>query len=127
MYIIENKLKNDKDIYDLYESLDWNKYIRKSNEELLEIMEGSFYVVYVYDEDRLIGTGRMISDGVLTSLICGVGVAPAYQNKGIGKMIIENILEFGKSKNLFVELTCVENLEAYYNKFGLRKYAIAMK
>lgn len=127
MFQLETVLKNDEDIFNLYESLDWNREIKKSHEALLNVMTNSYYLVYVYDQEHLIGTGRMISDGYLTALICGVGVAPQYQQKGIGKMIIEHLKAYGVSKGLFVELTCVEGLESYYKQFGFEKYGIAMK
>lgn len=127
MYRIENELKHKEDIYDLYERLNWNKYVKKSKEEIYKVMIGSYYVVYVYDQDKLIATGRMISDGFLTALICGVGVDPIYQNQGLGKMIVKHLKDYGTENALFVELTCVEGLESYYNELGFNRFAISMK
>jgi len=127
MYKIQERLKKDDDIYDLYMKLDWIKHVHKNKDELIQIMNGSHYVIYVYDKNELIGTGRMVSDGFLTSLICGVGVAPDYQGQGIGKQIIENLVAYGQSNGLFVELTCNEKLEGYYNQLNFKKYGIAMK
>jgi GNAT superfamily N-acetyltransferase len=124
---LQSSLKNPTDIYELYERLDWNRHVKRTPDQLLDIMDGSYYVVYVYENDLLIGTGRMISDGHLSTLICGVGVDPNYQNKGIGKIIMNHLKEYGVSRGLFVELTCVDGLEEYYNKLGFKKYGIAMK
>ena len=34
----------------------------------------SWYVIYAFKEQQLIGMGRVISDGVITGIICGVRV-----------------------------------------------------
>ena len=44
----------------------------------------SWYTIYAFD-DKLVGMGRIISDGVITGVICGVCVMPEYQSIGIGK------------------------------------------
>lgn len=127
MYTLELTLKKDTDILTLYQDLKWNDYLKKTEDELLAIMVGSYYVTYLYLGDRLVGTGRIISDGHLTALICGVGIHPDYQSQGYGHIIIDHLLAYGTSKGLMLELTCTESLESYYQQFNFKKFTIGMK
>ena len=68
----------------LYESLGWNS-LKLTVNELERMCKQSWYAIYVFDDKRLVGMGRVISDGVITGIICGVGVLPKYQSSGIGK------------------------------------------
>jgi len=124
---LDKTLKRDEDIFELYEALGWNAYIKRDLEGLLAIMRGSYHLVYVYEGEKLVATGRMISDGCLSALVCGVGVHPDYQKQGLGQLVVDNLTHHGRSNNLFVELTCQPDLEAYYTRLGFKQYGIAMK
>lgn len=54
--------------------------------------ENSYTVVFIFNEEKLIGFGRAISDGVRQSAIYDVAILPECQGLGIGKLIIENIV-----------------------------------
>lgn len=124
---IEYALINPADIYDLYERLGWNQYVNLDQEKLNQVMAGSYHVVYVYAGTLLVGTGRIISDGYLTALVCGVGVDPSYEKQGIGTMILEDLIRFAQRRDLDLELFCDETLEAYYEKFGFQIFTSGMK
>jgi hypothetical protein len=57
--------KKSSDLYKLYGELGWNKFLRLSEELLNKAMDNSWYVIYVYDDEDLVGTGRMLSDGII--------------------------------------------------------------
>ncbi|MBP1640475.1 MAG: GCN5-related N-acetyltransferase [Bacteroidetes bacterium] len=52
----------------------------------------SHTVVFVFDDENLVGLGRALSDGEYQAAIYDVAVLPAYQGKGIGKRIIQTII-----------------------------------
>lgn len=110
----------------LYESLGWNS-LNLSTGELEKMCRQSWQVIYAYDRNRLVGMGRIISDGVITGVICGVGVDPAYQSSGIGKEIMKRLTEYCEEKRVIPQLMCVETLEPYYEKLGFEKFTIGMK
>ncbi len=113
------------ELYNLYEELGWNK-LKLSKEDLEKMCKQSWFIVYAYYEDKLIATGRIISDGVITGLICGVGVQPHYQSQGIGKSIIELLVEKCKEEGIIAQLMCNDSLEKYYEKFGFERFSIGM-
>lgn len=109
----------------LYESLGWNS-LKLTVSDLERMCKQSWYAVYAYDEQQLVGMGRVISDGVITAIICGVCVLPGYQSQGIGKEIMNRIIEHCEKNKVIPQLMCVENLESYYNEFGFEKFTIGM-
>ena len=68
----------------LYKSLRWNS-LKITVNELEQMCNQSWYAIYAFDKQQLVGMGRVISDGVITGIVCGVCVLPSYQSKGIGK------------------------------------------
>lgn len=110
----------------LYERLGWNS-LKLTVNELERMFHGSWSAIYAYDHERLVGSGRIISDGVITGLICGVGVLPEYQSKGIGKEMMCRLVQHCKEHGIIPQLMCVESLESYYEAIGFRKFTSGMK
>jgi len=84
----------------------------------------SFCVVFVLVHDKLIGFGRAVSDGAYQAAVYDVVVIPAYQRRGIGKLIMERILK--KVSNCNIILYANIDREAFYEKFGFRLMNTAM-
>jgi GNAT superfamily N-acetyltransferase len=70
--------------------------------------------------------GRVISDGIITGILCGVCVSPDYQSKGIGKEIIDKLVHYCEQNRVIPQLLCDAALEPYYEKHGFRKFTIGM-
>lgn len=121
------KPKKRNDIYSLYEELNWNDFLKLNEEQLEKAMEQSFYVIYVYDEGKLVATGRAISDGITNAYICGLGIMREYRNKGIGTEIIKRLKEYCKSNKLYIQLFCEERLVHYYENMGFEVFAVGLK
>ncbi|MES5894215.1 GNAT family N-acetyltransferase [Bacillus cereus group sp. RP43] len=109
----------------MYESLGWNS-LELSVNELEQMCKQSWYAIYVFDDQKLVGMGRVISDGVITGIICGVCVLPEYQSKGIGKEIVERLIRHCEQKRVIPQLMCVEDLKSYYESIGFEEFSIGM-
>ena len=70
--------------------------------------------------------GRVISDGVITGIICGVGVLPKYQSIGIGREIVERLIQHCEQNKVIPQLMCVEKLQSYYECIGFEAFSIGM-
>lgn len=101
----------------LYASLGWNS-IHLSVTELKTMCLQSWYAIYAYEGQRLVGMGRLISDGVITGVICGLGVHPDYQSRGIGQQILHRLVEHCEKSRVFPQLMCEEGLEPYYESWA---------
>ena len=109
----------------LYESLGWNS-LKLTVNELERMCKQSWYAIYVFDDKRLVGMGRVISDGVITGIICGVGVLPKYQSSGIGKEIVKRLIQHCEQNKVIPQLMCVEKLQSYYESIGFAAFSIGM-
>jgi ribosomal protein S18 acetylase RimI-like enzyme len=86
--------------------------------------EASYTTVFVYHADRLIGFGRAISDGVYQAAIYDCAVLPEFQGKGIGTIIMKNILP--RISHCNVILYASPGKEGFYQKHGFRKMKTGM-
>lgn len=115
------------DLYDLYEDLGWNDFLDLSPEQLLVAMKQSWYSIYVYSGDKLVATGRIVSDGIINAYLCGLGVNSHLRNQGIGTEISRRLVTHCLNNNLHIQLFCEESLVSYYKKAGLEEFAIGMR
>lgn len=88
MEIRENNITAKEYNY-LFDKIGWGSYDSKVSKIALE---NSLYTVSVYDNNEIIGFGRLIGDGSCYFYIHDVIVLPKYQNKGIGKLIVEKLI-----------------------------------
>ncbi len=86
--------------------------------------ENSHTVVFVFDNDTLVGFGRAISDGAYQAAIYDIAVLPEYQGKGIGKIVIDNIIK-GLPQCNFI-LYASPSKEVFYEKMNFKKMKTGM-
>lgn len=104
----------------LTNSVGWG--IRKNN-IVDEALKNTLYSLCVYDDDKLIGYGRIIGDKTIFLYIQDIMVIPEYQSKHIGTGIMENLLkqinEYKKiNSNIRTYLGASKGKESFYEKFG---------
>lgn len=86
-------------------------------------MKNTMFRVSVYDNDKIVAMARMIGDMGLNYYIKDVVVRPEYQKKGIGKMMIKELMKFINDNGvsgteIFVELCAMPDKIPFYEKFG---------
>lgn len=123
MINIKENNKNIKEYNFLYDSVSWGAYEDNISKQALD---NTFYSVSIYDDDKIIGYGRLIGDTICFMYIHDVMVKPEYQNKKIGTMIMNKLLEKIKelkktNPDLRVYLGASKNKEQFYEKFGFIK------
>lgn len=72
----------------LYESTGWAPPASISDEVLQTAINNSLYWISAYDDEILVGIGRIVSDGALYAFVCDMIVEPKYQKQGIGTSIL---------------------------------------
>ena len=125
--IYTSELKNELDLYTLYDELDWNDFLKLDASQLNQAMKQSWLVIYAYDGDNLVGTGRIVSDGIINAYLCGLGVSSIYRNQGIGSEISSRLVATCKQNNLHIQFFCEKHLVQYYEKHGFIEFAVGMK
>ena len=86
--------------------------------------ENSYATVFVYHDNTMIGFGRAISDGAYQAAVYDVAVVPEFQKKGIGNIIIRNILS--RLPECSIILYASPGKEGFYSKNGFRKMKTGM-
>ena len=86
-------------------------------------MEHTLFRVSIFDGDTIVAMARMNGDMGLDYYIKDVIVRPEYQGKGIGRMLINELLKFindhgVKGTEIFVELCAMTDKIPFYQKFG---------
>lgn len=80
----------------------------------------STLVVSAWENERLIGVVRVLSDQVIRSVIYDLVVLPACQNRGIGRELVKRCIAKFPNAEWLVQTT-PENL-IYYEKIGFNIY-----
>ena len=120
MILIKENVNSVEEFNYLYDAVGWGSYDEKVSEKALA---NTMYSVSVYDDDKIIGYGRIIGDGICFLYIHDVMVAPKYQNKKIGSQIMNKLLEKVnqiKIENPYVRvyLGASKGKEKFYERFG---------
>lgn len=125
--VYTDKAKADEDIYNIYCALGWQEFLKLNQQQLSSAMENSFKVIYAYDKDLLVGTGRVVSDGIIDGYLCGLGVLEDYRGIGIGKEISSRLIKCCEENKLHMQLFCKESLVDYYKVMDFQEFAVGMK
>jgi len=80
---------------DLTEAVGWGRRQRVKWEQSLE---RSTYVYSLWEEQALVGFGRIVEDGTM-AMFYDIAVHPDYQGKGVGTRIMQHLLGDIKDKD----------------------------
>lgn len=89
----------------------------KKPSDLKTVFSNSMFKCFVYVDKTLIGVGRALADGLDCSYICDVAIHPDYQGKGLGKGIVNKLIELSKGHNKII-LYANPGKEQFYSKLG---------
>ena len=89
--IIDGREKMD--IQDIIRLLKTTYWAAQRSDEQIEksVLNSSCYGVYLEDEEKLVGVGRVISDYATTYYLCDVVIDTEYQHKGLGTALVSYI------------------------------------
>ena len=94
-------------------------------EHYAEIFANSRYKCFARDGQKLVGIGRALADGRDCSYLCDVAVHPDYQGTGLGRQIVERLIEFSKGHKKII-LYASPGKEGFYAKLGFKMMNTAM-
>ena len=80
----------------------------------------STLVISAWENERLVGVVRVLSDKVIRSVIYDLVVDPEFQGRGIGKELIKRSIEHYPHTEWLVQTT--DKIATYYEKIGFTKY-----
>lgn len=84
-------------------------------------LANSIFIVSIWEDDKLIGFGRIVGDKGISYVISDIMVDPDYQGKGIGKTIMKEIddyLEVNTDEDAYIILLAKKPADKLYSKFN---------
>lgn len=87
--------------------------------DLEKIIENSSCIITAWQEDKLIGAARGLSDEVRWATIIDVLVHPSYRNKSIGRSIVEKLLD-DKTMQVRTVYLATPDKEKFYTNLGFK-------
>lgn len=118
--IQENNLTYEEYV-DIIETIGWKYPSKRLLEKSLSNSETVKYVV----NNETVGMARLVTDYGYIALVADVIVKPEYQRKGIGKKLINNLLERAKAsleegEAMMIQLLAADGKKAFYEQFGFK-------
>ena len=120
MIKVKENINNISEFNFLYDAVGWGHY----DENISKIaLDNTMYSVSVYDNNKIIGYGRIIGDRICFIYIHDVMVVPEYQSKKIGTIVMNKLLEkieeiVQDNPDVLVYLGASKGKEGFYKKFG---------
>ena len=100
------------ELQELFLSVEWVS--GKYPDRLVKAMQNSGSVFSAWDNDKLVGLINALDDGDMTAYIHYLLINPAYQGKGIGKLLLQMVKE--KYKDYLRIVLISENREVGFYK-----------
>lgn len=114
------KFADAEELIDLYKDGGWWKESPTERSNLPILVKNSFcFIVAKTNEGKIIGMGRVISDGVSDGYIQDVIVSKSHRNNGIGKLLVIKLRDYCLDKGLsWIGLIAEPGTEGFYVKLG---------
>lgn len=121
--ITEYKSYEHREIISLYNSVGWCSYTNKP--EMLEhAFEHSLKILGAHDGNRLVGIIRAVGDGYSVVFIQDILILPEYQRKGIGKRLMQAMLDcYPEVYQVELATDNTEKTVSFYKSCGLVPYS----
>lgn len=97
----------------------------KSGDWLKTAYSNSMFKCLAFDDGKIVAAGRAVADGVDCSYLCDIVVHPDHQGSGLGKRLIQELIDLSKGHRKII-LYAVPGREPLYGKFGFRRMNTAM-
>jgi len=122
-YRYTNEIPAIKHYYPLFLETGWNEILKLSPDDVQQAL-GSYTCIAVYDDEALVGVGRVNSDGVIYAGLFDIIVKQSHQNQGIGKTIVKKLIEQCQAKGIrSIHLFSASGKRGFYEKLGFEARA----
>jgi GNAT superfamily N-acetyltransferase len=95
----------------------------RTPEQLQRSFANSFASSIAYADGRIIGTARVLSDGVCNAYLLDVWTYTPYRRQGIARRMIEDLLDQLPGQHVYL----FTDIPDFYNKIGFTPRGIGME
>lgn len=96
----------------------------RTAEQLQRSFANSFAVCLAYLNGELVGTARILSDGVCNAYLVDVWTYSPYRNRGIGREMIAQLLEDVPGQHVYL---FTDDMQPFYRKLGFVERGTGME
>lgn len=96
-------------------------FSRRSPDGAATALANSLYAVWLWEDERLIGMGRVIGDGGCFVQLNDIAVAPHVRGQGWGRAIVTRLVQWCDATlppRTFVNLIAHADAAAFYERLG---------
>jgi GNAT superfamily N-acetyltransferase len=100
----------------------WDTYwaVGRTRETIQASLDHSLVFSLLF-ENRQVGLARVVTDYTTVSYLCDVVLAPEHRGKGIGKWVLQTILEHPRLRTTRLDLF-TKDAQDFYRQFGFAKH-----
>ena len=95
----------------------------RSPEQLKASFENSYAICIAYSASRIIGTARVLSDGVCNAYLVDVWTLSEFRHKGIASTMIEKLLSQLSGQHVYLQ---TDDASELYAKLGFVEQPLGM-
>jgi GNAT superfamily N-acetyltransferase len=96
----------------------------RSPEQMARSFGASYRCVFGHDGRRIVGTGRVISDGVCNAYLVDMWTHSAYRRRGIGRRMLQLLCDGLAGQHLYL---FTDDAEAFYTACGFAPRGVGME
>jgi GNAT superfamily N-acetyltransferase len=96
----------------------------RTAEQMARSFGASYRCVFGRDGSRIVGTGRVISDGVCNAYLVDMWTHSAYRRRGIGRCMLEMLCEGLAGQHLYL---FTDDAAAFYAACGFTPRGVGME
>jgi ribosomal protein S18 acetylase RimI-like enzyme len=109
-------------LHHLFHAVGWAS--GPENADMLRLFNKPFInstlVISAWEDDRLVGTVRVLSDIIIRSVIYDLVVDPEFQSRGIGKELVKRCVAHFPDTEWLVQTS--EDKKGFYQKLGFKTH-----
>ena len=107
------------DVIELYRDAGLQRPIDDAG-RIAKMMAGSNLVVSAWEDGKLVGISRSITDGAWSTYLADLAVATSHQKAGVGRRLVELTKEAAGEESMVLLLSVPTAME-YYPKIGMER------
>ena len=116
-------LKPTNGLHKLQKLLDRNAFWAKNRtiKDLKKCLANSNVIVSLWVDNEIVGFGRSLTDGIYRGELWDIVIDQNYKGKGLGKLIVKNLLSSKKIKNTKKLYLMTTNKKLFYSQFDFKE------
>ena len=95
----------------------------RSPQQLQKSFQNSYATCIAYADNRIIGTARVLSDGICNAYLVDVWTLTAYRRQGVASTMMQILLNQLKGQHVYL---FTDNVLNFYQKLGFTEQPIGM-